>query len=76
MRASVNTPVSHPGAHVAHFPRCDRLPLNIGRSTLTIAVSRPAQRSLRVPARMVAELLYVARLNPNASYTLVTSIIR
>ena len=61
MRASVNTPVSRLGAFVALFPRRASLPHIDGRSTLTLRVSRPAQRSLRVPARMVAKLLYVAR---------------
>ena len=61
MRASATTPVSRLGARVAHFPRRASLPHTYGGSTLTLPVSRPARRSLRVPARMVAKLLYVAR---------------
>ena len=57
MRASASTPVSPLGALVARFPRRASLPHITGRSTLTLPVSRPAQRSLRVPARMVAKLL-------------------
>ena len=61
MRASAITPVSRLGVLVARFPRRAGLPHITGRSTLTLSVSGPAQRSLRVPARMVARLLYVAR---------------
>ena len=57
MRASVNTPVSRLGASVALFPRRASLPYINERSTLTLPVSRPARRSLHVPARMLAKLL-------------------
>lgn len=61
MRASAYTPVSRHGTRIARFSRCASLPHIIGRSTLTSPVSEPAQRSLLVPARIIAELLCVAR---------------
>ncbi|MCY4225352.1 MAG: hypothetical protein OXF06_11015 [Bacteroidetes bacterium] len=57
MRASVTTPVNYLGAFVTLFPRHSSLPYVTGRSTLTLIVLRPDQCSLRVAARMVAELL-------------------
>jgi hypothetical protein len=45
-RAAVTTPVESTGAFLARFPNDLGLPQNYGGSTSTLAVSRPARRSL------------------------------
>ena len=52
------------------------LPLNNGGSASALSVSRPAQRSLRVPARMVAEPPYAALRHQSASVYIVASVNR
>ena len=52
------------------------LPLNNGGSASALSVSRPAQRSLRVPARMVAEPPYAALCHQSASVYIVASVNR
>ena len=55
MRAIVSTPAEPDGAWVARFPSGGNLPRINGGSASALLVSRPAQRLLRVMARMVAE---------------------
>jgi len=55
MRAAANTPVEPPGARFAHFPSDDSLPRFYVGSASTSPFSGPAQRSLHVAARMLAE---------------------
>ena len=52
------------------------LPLTCGGSAPVLLVSRPAQRSLQVPAYSVAELLYATLCHRSASENVVTSIPR
>ena len=52
------------------------LPLINGGSASALTVSRPAQRSLRVPARMVAEPPYAALRHQSASVYIVASVNR
>ena len=55
MRAAAITPAERTGADVARFPARGSLPRTVGGSASALGVSRPARRSLRVAARMVAE---------------------
>ena len=61
MRAAANTPAEPVGACVARFPTGDSLPRYVGGSASALPVSRPARRSLRATARMIAKPPLAAR---------------
>ena len=61
MRAAANTPAEPVGARVARLPTGGSLPRYQGGSASALNLSRPARRSLRAAARMVAEPPKAAR---------------
>ena len=61
MRAAATTPAEPASARVARFPAGGSLPRYSGGSASASPVSRPARRSLRVAAHMVAEPPRAAR---------------
>ena len=76
MRAGATTPADTDRCRSLASQSANGLPLNNGGSASALSVSRPAQRSLRVPARMVAEPPYAALCHQSASVYIVASVNR